>query len=454
MAEYFAVNCNDEYRRKAILDILNAGVASIDETRLSKLIYDWLVSDNSAEMKTMESFLNSFSETGTKNLTSSIDPLVIKTLTNDCELSVFYGVEGKRQAVFRFLSEVVAQDEARILYMYSDEDMEWMTDSREFREKWSRLMNEAIIRGNKVKIIHTVSRNLDDMLSSVSLWMPLYMTGMVEPYYYPKKRDGVFKHTLFIAPDVAAVTSSSIDPMIRYAANLFIKNKEMINSYKEEFDQYFIRCKPLMRVFSPKYELAFLSAMIELGKKPFNTIIKSESLSLITMPDEVAESILLRCGAGNPIGHINYLRMSPISLTESLRRNTYTEIIRLPDVIEVLQGKVRVAFTGMLCSEAFYQADEYIKHLENIIHLLKTYDNYHVHLVKTIKEDNLEFFAKEDTGVFIAKASQPPIAVSISENNMVSAFWDYLKSLAGEKAFSSPNNKLTAQRLQDYINTL
>ncbi|NLO48216.1 MAG: transcriptional regulator [Clostridiales bacterium] len=454
MAEYFAVNCNDDYMRKPILDILNAGHIPADESGLSEMIYDWLINDKTAEMRTMEGFLNVFSNMGMMKETLSGSPLVYEKLTADCELSVFYGVEGKRQAVIRFLTDVVSQSEPGMLYLYSDEDMEWITDSRVFRKKWSYLMNEAVTCGNKIIVIHTVSRNLDEMLSTISQWMPLYMTGMVEPYYYPKKRDGIFKRTLFIAPDIAAVTSNSIDPMIRCAANLFIKNKEMINSYKEEFDQYFNQCRPLMRFFTPNYEFAFLSALIELGKKPFNTIIKSETLSLITMPDIVAEKILRRSGAGNPISHINYLRMSPSSLSESLQHHSITEIIRLPDIMAVLQGRVKVAFSGMLRSEAFYQPDEYVKHLENIVYLLKTYDNYHVHLVKPAKEDKLEIFAKEDTGIFMTKTSNPPIAVSISEINMVSAFWDYLKNIIGEKAYIAPNNKPVIQKLRDYIKSL
>ena len=54
----------------------------------------------------------------------------------------------------------------------------------------------------------------------------------------------------------------------------------------------------------------------------------------------------------------------------------------------------------------------------------------------------------------MTKTSNPPIAVSISEINMVSAFWDYLKNIIGEKAYIAPNNKPVIQKLRDYIKSL
>ena len=75
-----------------------------------------------------------------------------------------------------------------------------MTADADYAQLWARLMVRVLTRGNRIKIIHTISRDLGEMLSAISQWMPLYMIGAIEPYFYPKKRDGIFKRTLFIAP--------------------------------------------------------------------------------------------------------------------------------------------------------------------------------------------------------------------------------------------------------------
>jgi hypothetical protein len=85
------------------------------------------------------------------------------------------------------------------MFLYSDEDMGWLTETG-FRAKWMALLPQALRRGHRITIIHTVNRGFDEMLSAIEKWLPIYMTGAVEPYYCPRPRDGILLRTLFIAP--------------------------------------------------------------------------------------------------------------------------------------------------------------------------------------------------------------------------------------------------------------
>ena len=88
------------------------------------------------------------------------------------------------------------------------------------------------------------------MLSAINQWMPLYMSGAIEPYFYPKKRDGIFKRTLFVAPETAAVISNSVVDQVYSAANILYRDRDAVTSFAEEFQQYLRLCRPLMRVFT------------------------------------------------------------------------------------------------------------------------------------------------------------------------------------------------------------
>jgi hypothetical protein len=234
MAASLAETCSDAHQRKAVMDLLGISPVSFDPLILPDLLFEWLVNDKSTESKSIEAFLNDFSGfKPRKNPPANLEPAGYPQAEG--ELSVYYGVEGKRQAALFFISEVLNRKKPGFLYLFSDEDLAWLTDNRAFTELWSNLMAKALLLGNKMKVIHTVSRNLDEMLTAISQWMPLYMTGMIEPFYYPKKRDGVFKRTLFIAPDIAALTSCSVGTMAHCAANLLSLNKELIHSFKEEY---------------------------------------------------------------------------------------------------------------------------------------------------------------------------------------------------------------------------
>ena len=146
-----------------------------------------------------------------------------------------------------FLKEVIEQETPRTLLLYSDEVTDWMTQDPKFCMRWAELMKKVLGKGNRMRIIHTVSRDLDEMLRAIHQWMPLYMTGLIEPYYYPRKRDGLFKQTLFVAPGVSAVISSSVGSSVESAPNLLVRRKDVIASYEIQFIQCLAQCRPLMQ---------------------------------------------------------------------------------------------------------------------------------------------------------------------------------------------------------------
>jgi len=239
MADYFTRHCESDYQRKVLSDTLRISISIFDNNEISAFIGKWLKDEKNDEIKAVGGFLDDLIKL---NLTSKIPANIIvgNKKTNEPsqlpqdELSVYYGIEGKRKAAEYFLQEVILQDKPQTLLLYSDEATDWMTADREFAARWAGLMVAVLSQGNRIKIIHTVSRDLDEMLNALRQWMPLYMTGLIEPYHYPKKRDGVFKQTMFICPDVSAVISSSVGQSIDQAANLLVRNSDAIGAYMEE----------------------------------------------------------------------------------------------------------------------------------------------------------------------------------------------------------------------------
>lgn len=455
MAEYFARNSKEEYQRKAIAEALKISTASDDIAGLSAHVAKWMIDGKQDEATAVGNFLSGFSNLSPRQATSEIYQHKSATAKYPQEdISVYYGVDGKRQAAVCFLSEVIAQDKPQTLLLFSDEATDWMTADRNFASKWASLMVQLLSKGNRIKIIHTVSRDLDEMLNAIQQWMPLYMTGLIEPYFYPKKRDGIFKRTLFISPGVSAVISSSIGSSIDHAANMLIRNRDMIESYSEEFNQYLSLCKPLMRVYTAKDKEAYFKTLMEYEKEKSNSFIRTESLSLLTMPDNVVSGIIARIG--NKEVNCRELREHRKRLFEdNLNRNTYTEIIRLFNAEQVKSGKIKVAFSEMLLGDmVYYTLEEYVLHLEHLVDLLEKQENFHVHLIKEETEIQYMVYAREELGAIVAKTSVPPVILAINETNLATAFWDFLHNIIGEKAYQQPNNTETAKKLVDYIQRL
>jgi hypothetical protein len=456
MADYFARHCVSEYQSKALLDALKVSMDSYDIDVLGKLIAKWLIDEKNDEIEAVGGFLDDLSKL---NLTSKIpvNMAEAKKRINDPsqlpqdEISLYYGIEGKRQTAEYFLLEVAAQDKPQTLLLYSDESTDWMTADREFASRWDRLMVAVLSKGNKIKIIHTVSRNLDEMLNAISQWMPLYMTGLIEPYYYPKKRDGVFKQTMFISPGLSAVISSSVGQSINQAVNLLVRNHDAIRAYTEEFYQYLNQCKQLMRIFTAKDKELYLENLKEFEKEKSNTMIKTESISILTMPETVSSGILSRLGIENS-DLAEYQRERIMNFEVILQTNTFYEIIPIFDLEIIKDNKIKVSFSDMMSGgSVYYTKEEYIEHLEHLVYLLKTYENFHVKLIKEMPESNYLLYAKEEIGAIVAKTSTPPVILAVNETNLTASFWDYMRDIIGEKDYQSPNNMEEVRNLEEYI---
>lgn len=179
-------------------------VMGITSNELSKMnpvpvFIDWLKGRTSAnENYLISQFVNSF-----------IDPIIIprnlpefedvasEDILNDDNES-YIGISGLQRAVIRFLGNA-ANKRTPELVLYSDQSMEWMQVS--YTPKWLTLMRECLIKGVRIKIVHNLDRQPEEILFALKSWMPMYMTGLVESYYCTDTSGTRFSHSVFIGGD-------------------------------------------------------------------------------------------------------------------------------------------------------------------------------------------------------------------------------------------------------------
>ncbi|MEA4895541.1 MAG: transcriptional regulator [Oscillospiraceae bacterium] len=452
MASYFARHCGQTYQKKVLMEALDLDFFPDDEKILSGYIAKWLLSGDKSESVSVESFLSGFAKTKNRLTISSREGQSVAAPENAGNAAeVYYGIEGKRAAVIKFLSTVTAKEGPQMLLLFSDEATDWMADDHAFAAQWAFLMSQFLSGGGRIKIIHTVNRDLDEMMSAISQWMPLYMTGSIEPYYYPKKRDGVFKRTLFIAPGTSAVVSTSVGGMRNQAANVLLKDSGAVEAYEREFLEYLKMCRPLMHFFAANDKKSYFEALREFENVGGDAFIKTNSLSLVTMPESVFLSAAARLGSAES-GFIQYQKERTALFDKNIRSYSFTEIITLPDIEAAASGSVKISFCDMLAdSDVFYTAEEYARHLENLLLLLRKHENFHVKLAGGSIEESYMLYVKDDVGAIVTKTAKPHVILAIGENNMTAAFWDYLKNAAGSVDASKRGREAIAKKLTEYI---
>ncbi len=153
---------------------------------------------------------------------------------------------GLQQAVIRFLSCAISSG-AKQLFLYSDQNTNWLMEDKVFLAKWFSLMMECAKRGIHIQIIHNIERNRDEMLQGIRNWLPLYMTGMIEPYYCIKKNGTRFSHTLFLCPDTACITAYHTSGISKDALYCYHTDKDALIHFRTMYDELLTSCRPLVR---------------------------------------------------------------------------------------------------------------------------------------------------------------------------------------------------------------
>ena len=167
------------------------------------------------------------------------------------EVRLFYGAEGKRAATLCFLGALVADGRAHTLLLYSDEEMDWLYEDPDFARRWAGQMEALLQNGGSIRIIHTISRDANEMWEAVGKWLPLYLRGHIVPYYYPRLRDKVYRRTLFIAAGHSALISDTVTGQ-QDALDLLLREPQAVAALEQEFAAYLALCRPLMEIIPPE----------------------------------------------------------------------------------------------------------------------------------------------------------------------------------------------------------
>ncbi|MEA5152767.1 MAG: hypothetical protein VB039_09240 [Oscillospiraceae bacterium] len=203
----------------------------------------------------------------------------------------YFGNAGKRRAVERFFRAILQEREPQTLLLFSDEPFSWLYEDAAFAKQWFALFAAVLRRGNRVKIIHTISRDMNEMIEGLAKWIPVYMTGAIEPYYYPRLRDGVFQRTLFVAPKTAAIAASSVQRGAEGALNLYITDKAAVSSLAAEYMQLSALCKPLMRIYTAQSAPALIRDTANISNASGDCVLSCAMPLLFSMPERLAKEI-------------------------------------------------------------------------------------------------------------------------------------------------------------------
>lgn len=452
ISRFISKRCTEDYQKDGLFDALGISqrLESTDSANISELLISWLQNKESLSDDSIVSLIKNIDEFSFKKpQTQNTEAAGLQLEKIDA--GTYVGIDGKRQCVLGFLSAVIQAPSPQTLLLYSNEDLEWLAGDPVFTAKWAGLFFEVLKKGNTVKIVHTVSRSLDEMLTAIKEWLPFYMTGRIEPMYYPKTMDGVFRRTMFIAPETCAMISNSVGSASNSSVNNYFTEPTAVKAYEAEFIDFLRQCRPLMKIFNPISSREHLESMVEFENEDGDIMIMSRILSSFTFPQFLLERILKELNHPDKASMVTFHRTRLNRLIQSLETNRITEIVVLPALEDIKEKRIPIGFSTMF-SEKEIPYDQYTMkaHLENIVSLLKHHDNYNVVLLDH-SDNDLSIYIKENVGLFVLKYSVPSITFAINERGMTSAFWNYMNLKLNQVTPDRSGKENTIKSINDYI---
>jgi hypothetical protein len=258
------------------------------------------------------------------------------------------------------------------------------------------------------------------------------MTGMIKSYYYPKYIETTVKQTYFILKDVAAVVSCDAQGQYGENCSFFYTDPRTIKVFEANYMAHLAKCKPLFNVYTAKKSLEYFEHCVKMDSLTGCTYSMLNSFNGLFIPDsfylkhmealsgDIAQHIsgLLKLWKDSFASNIKYYKhydLMPVSvLNDIIHRRSYTHT----DSRFFWSTPVK------------FDTKDLISYIEDIILMLKLYDNYELILIDSVPRLDsvtVQITYKESSAASFTSNLQKsnPTAIVLNEGNIMQALGYY-----------------------------
>ena len=348
----------------------------------------------------------------------------------------YYGLREMMAAEIDFLQETRFSKSSADVIMFSDMPLQEMADDPAFFKQWLFDVSGMLNQGFHLSVIHNTDRPLVEMMFIFEGWIPLYITGLVSPYYYNRMQSGVFRHLLRVSGTVA-LWGESINGHQDEGRYILTKNRDDVRYLRRRATRMLETACPLMRIVTKKNadELKKFEAEKVLAGESYRFVFSS--LPLATIPLSTLENMLDRMGEER-VNALGADRQSLIELVQC-RRSVLDSLvdqgyvtIEIPDLTpeEFASHPVHLETSGgFIEGEFVYTYDEYLEHLE----ATRAYTDEHESCTLVVNSKapfrNIQIFICEGKSVVVSRNKGPAAHFIIEQPEIVAIFERFAASM-------------------------
>ncbi|HSL93776.1 MAG TPA: hypothetical protein VK905_04165 [Bacillota bacterium] len=410
-----------------------------DYFHVRKALGDSYEDVSSADVDTLQAYLVRWlSETAVIGAYAPIIRSDPKSHVYTAQFDVYDGNEGRRNAVTRFLDYALSLPQAQELLLLSQEDMSWMLEDAQFLESWRGKLLELVARKAAITIVHTLDRDLHDLTSVLTQWLPLHMSGRLRSYFHPRYMDASTKHSFFVIKGHAAVAGSqtSLPDAVRYTS--YYTDVASVAQLEAVYRAFLGECRQL---FEPR-PLQSADSLLDIwhtGLSRHNdTYLLAVSPVLPVLPTSIVAMSLTETGiAGASLERLTR-RHEELSnafiygLETGKNRHTYDFSVLQRGVSA---GGVVSAELSLLAGTPVYLNQTHMRMLvDHLVTMLTTHDNFEIAFATPDLQSTIpgvRLWAQENRAAVATTISGDrfgPFAITATEPTVVSALYLYCEN--------------------------
>lgn len=443
LASFFGSQILNKYQRQALAEKMenNDILQHFTPTDISEAIFCWFSNTAMPINGSTQRMLNALElENIDENTTATVIPQQQPT-------RIYSGQNGKVEACQNFMSHVLTVENPSTLYVHEDDNREWYYSDPTLDTNIKHTLKQIIKRGGKIIQILPPT-NGEFLVDVFSNCLPMYLTGQMIPYYYPRYRDNIFRGFQVALENEIAVMSYGVLNGKAQGFAALLQEKNLVKDVVDTVKDYLAYCQPALTIHN-EYK-GIIDGFMRFINEKTPQICLRPTLPLESMPKQDLEKQLKQFPN---IAASQYLPKLNLDMDEIYSQTT-VDVCCVANAKQVRAGKVHIPLADVPLEKCpTYTPASYCRHLEKIIQTMERYDNYFfVPLNYYQFNDELIFVRKNRQAMLIHK--EPYLIYEITAPELVKALEEYVVRKVDNVTFTPEGKREIIKKLRQLISEL
>ena len=419
-------------QKAVISSLINCPMEELSNyTDFQDRMTNWLLAGSGAVKDSMTVFLEKLDEFNLNEYIHSIhfNELKIPSVPFQIPISrTYWGIKEMMESELDFLKATVLSKSTAPVIMYSDMPLKEMAKDPEFPKKWMFGMAMMLKKGLHLYQIHNLDRSFDEMMLGLESWIPMYMTGLISPYYLKNVQNNTFLHLLKVSGS-AALSGEAITGCHENGKYYLTKSKREVAYYQRRADELLKNADSLMDIYRSEREAELNTFLIsDIRKSGKRRGIRS-TLPLYTISEELLERILIRHDIdGRQKQRIRkHVKMQKERIISILASETLEDEVPALTPEEFSKNPPVLDLSGIFCETNLpYSEEEYRMHMSDTKAFARKNPNYILRISTTHAFHNLQILVHEGQWAMISKSKAPAIHFIIHHPKLRNAIENFI----------------------------